>query len=252
MRTIICLISFILCHQLAISQSSAPEIIPTMNGEIKIYPVLHATMAIKYGDQTIYVDPYGGKKGFEGIGEPSLILITDIHGDHMNLETLNELSAQATPILAPQAVAEKLTPNFTNLTALANGEKTTIQNVTIEAIPMYNLPEDSTSRHPKGRGNGYVLTIDGKRIYISGDTEDISEMRNLENIDIAFVCMNLPYTMTVEAAADAVMEFKPKVVYPFHYRGKGGFSDVETFKRLINVGSDEIEVRLVNWYPEQE
>lgn len=252
MKHFICTFLFYSIIQVVFCQSPPPEIIPTKEGEIKIYPVLHATMAIKYGGQIIYVDPYGGKKGFEGVGDPSLILITDIHGDHMNLETLNELEAQSTPIVAPQAVVGKLTPTFTNLTALANGEKTTIQNINIEAIPMYNLPEDSTSRHPKGRGNGYLLTMGGKRIYISGDTEDISEMRALENIDVAFVCMNLPYTMTVEAAADAVMEFKPKVVYPFHYRGKGGFSDVETFKRLINVSSDQIEVRLVNWYPVQE
>lgn len=252
MRTIICLFSFILCCQIASSQTSEPEIISTKNGEIKIYPVLHATMALEYEGQVIYVDPYGGKKGFEGIGAPSLILITDIHGDHMNLETLKELGAQSIQIIAPQAVVDKLTPTFTYLSPLSNGNNIDIQNINIEAIPMYNLPEDSTSRHPKGRGNGYVLTIDDKRIYISGDTEDINEMRALKNIDVAFVCMNLPYTMTVEAAADAVLEFRPKVVYPFHYRGKGRFSDVETFKRLITVSSDQTEVRLINWYPEKE
>ena len=245
MRTIICLFSFIFCSQLTIGQT--PEVI----GKIKIYPVLHATMAIEYEDIMIYVDPYGGKKGFDGIGDPDLILITDIHGDHMNMETLTELEAQLTPIIAPQAVVDNLTSDFSNLSSIANGETTSFQSISIEAIPMYNLPEDSTSRHPKGRGNGYVLTIDGKRIYISGDTEDVAEMRALQNIDVAFVCMNLPYTMTVEAAADAVLEFKPKVVYPFHYRGKDGFSDIETFKRLINVSSDQIEVRLVNWYPEK-
>lgn len=252
MRTIICLFSFILCSQLATSQSPKPEIISAKDGEIKIYPVLHATMAIQYQDLTIYIDPYGGKEAFEGVPDANLILITDIHGDHMNLETLNELGAKSIQIIAPQTVIEKLGSEFTNLSALANGETTTIKGVNIEAIPMYNLPEDSTSRHPKGRGNGYVLTIGGQRIYISGDTEDIAEMRALKNIDIAFVCMNLPYTMTVDAAADAVLDFKPKVVYPFHYRGKGGFSDVETFKRTINVSSDQIEVRLVNWYPERE
>ncbi|WP_420582738.1 MBL fold metallo-hydrolase [Reichenbachiella sp.] len=252
MRTIICLFSFILSSLLATRQSPNPEIISAKDGEIKIYPVLHSTMAIQYQELTIYLDPYGGKKAFEGVPEANLILITDIHGDHMNLETLNELEAQSTQILAPQAVVDQLTPAFTNLTVLANGETTSIQGVDILAIPMYNLPEDSTSRHPKGRGNGYLLTIGGKRIYISGDTEDIAEMRALKNIDIAFICMNLPYTMTVDAAADAVLDFKPKVVYPFHYRGKGGFSDVESFKRTINVSSDETEVRLINWYPEKE
>lgn len=226
-----------------------PEIIPTNNGEIKIYPITHATMVIQFKEQTVYVDPYGGKEAFADIDLPSLILITDIHGDHMNLNTLGELNAQNIPIIAPTAVVDELTPEYTRLTSLSNGENTTASDISIEAIPMYNLPEDSTSRHPKGRGNGYLLTIDGVRIYISGDTEDIPEMRALKNVDVAFVCMNLPYTMTIEAAADAVMEFRPGIVYPFHYRGKNGFSDVQAFKRLIEVSSDKIEVRLVNWYP---
>ena len=101
--------------------------------------------------------------------------------------------------------------------------------------------------HEKGRGNGYVVTVDGKRIYISGDTEDIPEMRALKNIDYAFVCMNLPYTMTVEQAASAVLEFKPKVVFPYHYRGTGGFSDTAKFKELV--GKDKsIEMRMLKWY----
>ena len=114
---------------------------------------------------------------------------------------------------------------------------------------MYNLPETPESRHPKGRGNGYVLNVDGKRIYISGDTSGIFEMKMLTNIDIAFVCMNLPYTMTVNEAAEAVLEFQPKVVYPFHYRGKDGFSDVNAFKELVNKQNNDITVVLKNWYP---
>jgi L-ascorbate metabolism protein UlaG (beta-lactamase superfamily) len=101
--------------------------------------------------------------------------------------------------------------------------------------------------HPKGRGNGYVLTMNRKRIYISGDTEDIKEMRSLKDIDYAFVCMNLPYTMTVDQAASAVLEFKPRVVFPYHYRGKGMFSDLDKFKQLVSKDKD-IEVRLLNWY----
>ena len=114
---------------------------------------------------------------------------------------------------------------------------------------MYNLPETEDSRHPKSRGNGYVLNLGGKRLYISGDTEDIPEMRTLQDIDIAFVCMNLPYTMTVEQAASAVLEFKPNIVYPFHYRGKGGLADVEKFQQLVSE-DQEIEVRLRDWYSE--
>ena len=112
---------------------------------------------------------------------------------------------------------------------------------------MYNTTPDRLQYHEKGRGNGYVVTLDDKRIYISGDTEDIPEMRKLKNIDYAFVCMNLPYTMTVEQAASAVSEFKPKVVFPYHYRGKEGMSDIEKFKKMVSADSD-IEVRFLDWY----
>ena len=114
---------------------------------------------------------------------------------------------------------------------------------------MYNLPESATAMHTKGRGNGYILTIGGKRIYISGDTQGIPEMRSLKNIDVAFVCMNLPYTMDIKEAADAVLAFKPAIVYPYHYRGKDGLSDVNAFKSLVDAGGQKIEVRLRNWYP---
>ena len=121
----------------------------------------------------------------------------------------------------------------------------------IQAVPMYNLPEEENAKHPKGRGNGYVLNIENKRIYISGDTEDIIEMRMLRNIDVAFVCMNLPYTMDLNQAASAVLDFKPKTVYPYHYRGPEGLSDVEAFKNLVQAKDKNIQVRLYNWYPKE-
>src|SRR5699024_3116838 len=117
---------------------------------------------------------------------------------------------------------------------------------TIHAIPMYNLPQSPDAYHPKGRGNGYVLTIGGKRIYIAGDTEDTPEMRSLKNIDVAFIPMNLPYTMSVEQAAEGVLAFKPKIVYPYHYKG----SNIKKFKRLVNEKDADIEVRLRDWYPD--
>ena len=124
--------------------------------------------------------------------------------------------------------------------------------ITIEAIPMYNLREEALKFHPKDRGNGYVLTLGDERIYISGDTEDIPEMRKLKDIDIAFVCMNLPYTMTVDNAASAVLDFKPKYVYPYHYRGTEGLSDVSKFKDIVNDGNPDIEVVQLDWYPNRD
>ena len=110
-----------------------------------------------------------------------------------------------------------------------------------------NTPPERQNFHAKGRGNGYLLTLGGTRIYISGDTEDVPEMRALENIDAAFVCMNLPYTMEVTAAAGAVLEFRPKVVFPYHYRGKSGMSDLDQFQSLV-AKDPGIEIRLLEWY----
>lgn len=224
--------------------------IKTDNGNLVIYPVLHGSLALTWGSKTIYVDPYGGADAFSEFNSPEIILITDIHGDHLHKETLNAIETSNSTFVVPQAVADQLPEGMaTKIVIMKNGDKQRIENISVEAIPMYNLPETTDSRHPKGRGNGYVLTMGGKRVYISGDTEDIKEMRALKNIDVAFVCMNLPYTMDINQAASAVIEFKPAIVYPFHYRGQGGLADVSTFKKLVEEKDKSIEVRLRNWYP---
>lgn len=217
--------------------------LPTSKGDLEILPINHATFVMKWDGKTIFVDPVGGGEKFKAFGKPDLILITDIHGDHMNPETVKAVAVEGTTILAPSAVAEKVP----GATPLANGQKKAVGDIEVEAVPMYNLTPERKERHVKGRGNGYVVTLGGKRVYISGDTEDIPEMRALKNIDLAFVCMNLPFTMEVEKAADAVLEFKPKVVVPYHYRGQGGLSDVGKFKELVGK-NPAIEVRLLKWY----
>lgn len=170
----------------------------------------------------------------------------------MNVETLDALNTQSAKLVVPQAVAEQLPASYKDrLVVVGNGDETQIGEITIRAIPMYNLPDDASSRHPKGRGNGYVLELGGKRVYLSGDTEDIPEMRQLKDIDVAFVCMNLPYTMDINQAASAVLEFQPAIVYPYHYRGQGGLADVDGFRQLVEKGGKKIEVRLRNWYPGQ-
>ena len=221
--------------------------------DIKITPISHATAVLEFGETVIYIDPTGGAKAFEGFKTPNYIFITDIHGDHMNKKTLNELDLANTTIVTPDAAVKQLQAiNAKEIIIINNGESKTINNFSVEAIPMYNLREEALKFHSKGRGNGYVFNIDNERIYFSGDTEDIPEMRNLNNIDKAFVCMNLPYTMTVESAASAVLEFKPKQVYPYHYKGTNGLSDVSKFKKLINNGNNEIEVVQLNWYPNRK
>jgi len=216
-------------------------------GELTIQPIVHATLVLGYQGKNIYVDPTGGADAFKGLAAPDLILITDIHGDHLDPKTIDAVNTAHAVMVVPQAVADKLpaTTDKTKLVILKNGDKTVQLGIAIEAIPMYNLPELPTAAHTKGRGNGYVLNIGGKKIYISGDTADIPEMRALKNIDVAFVCMNLPYTMDVATAAKGVLAFKPKVVYPYHYRGQ----DTNQFKALVNAGDASIDVRLRNWYP---
>ncbi len=233
----------------ALAQKPEADHFATSKGDLVVQPITHATMVLTWNNINIYVDPYGGAKAFEGMKAPDYILITDIHQDHLNMETLNGIDTSKAIVIAPQAVADKLPENLKKTCiVLKNGGITTQKEIGISAIAMYNLPEVADAMHTKGRGNGYVLNFGGKTVYISGDTEDIPEMRNLKNIDVAFVCMNLPYTMDINQAASAVLEFKPKVVYPFHYRGKDGMSDTEAFKKLVNVGDAKIDVRLRDWY----
>ncbi|TDQ16241.1 L-ascorbate metabolism protein UlaG (beta-lactamase superfamily) [Algoriphagus boseongensis] len=233
------------------SLSFAQDRIPAKGNDVVITPIFHGTLVVDYGDLTVYVDPYGGAARFASQKPADLVLITDIHGDHHNQETLDGLDLSQTTIIAPKEVAEKLPAGkYKAIEILGNGQTTTFMGAKIKAIPMYNLPETEDSRHPKGRGNGYVVEMGGKSFYFSGDTEDIPEMRALKNIDVAFVCMNLPFTMTEEQAASAVSEFKPGIVYPYHFRGSQGFSDVEKFKTLVNQSAPKVDVRLRNWYAE--
>ncbi len=231
-------------------QNSTIEVHKTKNGEIKIQPILHSSFILTYNNKTIYVDPTGGEKLYIGLKSPDIILITDIHGDHLDLITLDSIDTSKAIFIVPKDVASKLPEKYkSKIIILNNGQGIHRFDFFINAIAMYNLPEVVDSKHPKGRGNGYILTVDEKRIYISGDTEDIPEMRMLQNIDIAFICMNLPYTMDINQAASAVLEFQPKIVYPFHYRGKDGFSDVKEFKNSVNSKNKTIDVRLLKWYP---
>jgi L-ascorbate metabolism protein UlaG (beta-lactamase superfamily) len=211
----------------------------TAAGPLKITPIMHASLVIEAGGKVLYVDPAQGS--YDGRPKADYILITDIHGDHLAPQIVDQVKQAATVTLAPQAVADKLP----GTTVIANGQSKTIGPFQVEAIPMYNLkrgPESGKLFHDKGRGNGYVVTYGGKRFYVSGDTEGIPEMRALTHIDVAFVCMNLPYTMTPEEAADAVRAFHPAIVYPYHYRN----SDLSAFKKALD--DTGIEVRLLDWY----
>lgn len=214
-------------------------------GTIDIHPVSHASFALTVPGMVIYADPVGDVAAYEGLPAPDLILITHEHGDHYNADTLAGLVGENTQLVTNPAVFGMLSEEMKAKAAqLANGESTTIGDLTIDAIPAYNITADRMQYHPEGRDNGYVLSVAGKRVYIAGDTEDIPEMRALQNIDIAFLPMNLPYTMDVTQAADAVGDFAPTFVYPYHYRG----SDTEQFASLVGDEGVETEVVLHDWY----
>jgi L-ascorbate metabolism protein UlaG (beta-lactamase superfamily) len=233
---------FLLSAALAVlAQPQRPvETFQTGAGKVTITVIHHASMMVEAAGKVIHVDPWS-EGNYTGLPKADLILITDIHQDHLDPKELASLKKDGTTIIAPAAVA-KTVPEAK---VIANGEKNSWEGWAIEAVPMYNLkrgPAPGKFYHDKGRGNGYVLTYGGIRFYIAGDTEDIPEMRALKNIDVAFIPMNLPFTMTPEEAAEAVKAFHPKIVYPYHYRG----SDIQAFAAaLAGTGTD---VRLRNWY----
>ena len=227
------------------AQGAAGDTYATDSGEITIHPISHASFVMETPGLVIYNDPVGGAEAYAGLPAPQLILISHEHGDHYDPETLAALVGEQTQLLTNPAVYDMLPEELQGrATAIANGESTTVDDITIDAIPAYNTTEGRLQYHPEGRDNGYVLTIDGLRVYIAGDTEDIPEMRALENIDIAFVPMNLPYTMSPDQAADGVQAFAPGIVYPYHYRD----SDVDVFVETVSAADVETEVVTGPWY----
>ncbi|WP_299840648.1 MBL fold metallo-hydrolase [uncultured Paracoccus sp.] len=214
-------------------------------GNVVIHPVDHASMVIETPGGVIWVDPVGGAEKYAALPPASLILITHEHGDHYDAPTLEGIGGAA-PIITNPAVHAMLPEALkARATAMENGAQAMQGDIGIEAIPAYNLTEDRLQYHPQGRDNGYVLTLGGKRVYIAGDTEDIPEMKALTGIEVAFLPMNLPYTMTVEQAAAGVEGFKPAFVYPYHHKG----SDVQAFKTLVEAGGSGSQVVIANWYP---
>jgi L-ascorbate metabolism protein UlaG (beta-lactamase superfamily) len=225
MKSILALL-YIFAMSLFSQSATAAQTFQTSAGAVKITPLYHASTLVEAGGKVIYVDPAKPAK-LAGLPKADLILITHIHPDHMDPESIAEIGKASTEIMAPPTVVETVK----TAKPMTNGESKTWQGWTIEAVPAYNLsrgPAPGKLFHPKGRDNGYVLTYGGTRFYFSADTEGTPEMRALKNIDVAFICMNLPSTMPPEEAADAVRAFRPKVAVPYHYHG----SDLSVFQKL--------------------
>ena len=207
-------------------------------GDVVIHPVDHASMVWETPAGVIYVDPVGGAEAYADLPAPDLILITHEHGDHFDQPTLDALAE--VPMITNQAVFDMLPESMQGrATAMANGDTGTALDYDLEAIPAYNITEDRLQYHPQGRDNGYILAIGGKRFLIAGDTEDTPELRALKDIHVAFLPMNLPYTMTPEMAAEAAKVLQPKILYPYHF----GKTDTSQLSRLLKE-TPEIEVRV--------
>jgi L-ascorbate metabolism protein UlaG (beta-lactamase superfamily) len=225
----------------AVLAAPATEEFKTSAGVLKMTPIQHGSLTLEAGGQVIEVDPAISGFGaappdFSKVPKADLVLITDIHDDHLDPASLAKVRKQGTTVVIPGAAAGKVPDGV----IMKNGETKKFGTWTVEAIPMYNLKNGPY--HEKGRGNGYIVTYGGLRVYIAGDTEGIPEMRALKNIDVAFIPMILPYTMSPAEAADAVKAFHPKVVYPYHY----GESDLKVFEAALK--GTGIDVRLRNWY----
>jgi L-ascorbate metabolism protein UlaG (beta-lactamase superfamily) len=212
--------------------------IPTSQGDLVLTFLGHGSLIMGFGGKIIHVDPYGKVADYTTLPKADLVLITHDHYDHLDSKALQAILRPGTPVIASSVCAGKVK----NAIILNNGETKTVLGLTVEAVPAYNIVNkrpDGAPYHPKGDGNGYVITFGGKRIYIAGDTENTPEMKSLKNIDVAFLPMNLPYTMTPEMVADAARAFRPKVLYPYH------FGETNTLRLLeLLQGEKGIEVRI--------
>lgn len=229
------------------------DTIATNKGPIEIQAIHHASLMLTWNGKHVLVDPApldrsgAPDPSFAGLPKADLILYTHSHFDHFNAGILEAVAGPKTEIVAPQEVADLVPkPLQAQVHQMANGDKTTMDGIGVEAVAMYNTSPERTNFHPKGKGNGYILTFNGKRIYVAGDTEEAPELAHLPKIDAAFLPMNLPYTETAEAAAQWVKDFKPHTVYPYHFRnGDGSKSDLAAFKTDVGGAS---EVRVLDWY----
>lgn len=189
---------------------------PTFAGELGIFFLGHASLLFRFQEKQIYIDPYSKIADYGKLPGADLILLTHEHRDHLDLEAIEKIKSASTITVAPEVCASQIRLDY----LLKNGEMRTVQDLPIQALPAYNLihkREGGQPFHPKGAGNGYVIGFSGLRVYVAGDTENIPEMKVLKDIEIAFLPMNLPYTMTPEMVADAAKAFRPRILYPYHY-----------------------------------
>ena len=234
-RTFCTLIIALVCTMTWANDDFESDRIPVDLGDVVITHIGHGTLMFTYGDIVIHIDPVSAEADYESLPDADIVLVTHGHRDHLDAKAILEISSTTTVIVHSQALSQSVE----NGHVLSNGEAVTVQGVLIEAVPAYNTTRGRSRFHPVGRDNGYILTLGERRFYIAGDTEDTPEMLDLEDIYVAFLPVNQPYTMKPEQVARAAMAFRPEILYPYHY----GNTDVSEIEKLL-AGEEDIEIRI--------
>ena len=214
------------------------DTIKTSAGDLKITFLGHGSLYFTFAGKIIHVDPFSAVADYSTLPKADIVLLAHEHMDHLDLKALNPVRSDKTIVVLPEVCAKQVEGGL----VMKNGDVKTVGGLKIEAVPAYNIVhkrEAGQPFHPKGVGNGYIITFGDKRVYVAGDTENIPEMKNIKNIDVAFLPMNLPYTMTPEMAADAAKMINPRILYPYHY----GETDTSKLVALLK-DTKEIEVRI--------
>jgi L-ascorbate metabolism protein UlaG (beta-lactamase superfamily) len=214
------------------------DVVKTSAGEVKITFVGHGTLMFEFGGTVIHVDPVSREADYSQMPKADVILVTHEHGDHLDAAAIAAVRKEGTTVLLTEKCAESVPGG----TVMKNGDVRTVGGLKVEAVPAYNIVHKRPSGepfHPRGDGNGYVVTFGDKRVYVAGDTENIPEMKKLKDIEVAFLPMNLPYTMTPEMVAEAARAFRPRILYPYHF----GQTDTSELVRLL-AAEESIEVRI--------
>ncbi len=222
----------------SLAQQPQEDTIATSSGDLVITVVGHGTLMFRYAGKVIHVDPVMREADYATMPKADLVLVTHRHGDHLDSQAIGQIRTEATLVVIAPDCRDRVDAAM----VMENNTARTVAGVRVEAVPAYNVVhkrDGGDPYHPRGDGNGYVITFGDKRVYVAGDSENVPEMKALTNIDVAFLPMNVPYTMTPEMVADAAKAFRPKILYPYHY----GNTDPQELVRLLS-GEDGIEVRI--------
>jgi len=225
-------------YSMSAQKDFSHDTINTDMGPAELWFIGHGTLMIKFNSTVIHIDPYSSVADYQALPKADIILVTHQHGDHLDLKAIGNIKTEKTKIFCNRLSAPKLP----DAEILDNGSLVSYSEIKIEAVPAYNIKHERSPGnpfHPKGEGNGYIMTLGNKRIYIAGDTENIPEMEKLKDIDVAFLPMNLPYTMTPDMVADAVKMFYPRILYPYHF----GNTDTQLLVPLVDVNRTEVRIR---------